>query len=313
MKAEERKRLEENELAHGVTTLVERAKAGRLVNLRWLGLLLAVVLVIGVWWYASYKNRQADSAVWSGLAEVLQRGGRPGLEQFVDAHKKDSTAVRLARVQTARDLLGPEGIGRLQTRDKEQRNKGIDNITKARDEFVKLADEFQDDPTLRATCLMSAADAELALVGIPKAGGQGDMGTPGAAAEFYRKAAQAIGENTPVGEQAKKKAEDLEAKRDEVARVADRLNTLVAPATATTIPTPGAPSPDAPKSPEGPIGPPKLPGGPQPEGPKAPEKPLTSPPAAAAGVVGGVATGAAEGKPNPTPAPPPPTDQNKKK
>jgi hypothetical protein len=311
MKAEERKRREENELAHGVTALMERAKSGRLVNYRWLGLVVAAALVIGVWWYASFKSRQADSTVWSGLADLFRSGRTNGLTDFANTPEHQKTvAGRLARVELARNQLGPEGIARLQIRNKDERNKGIENIEKAREEFVKLADEFQSDPTMRATCLMSAAEAELALVGIPKAGGSGDMGTPGAAAEFYRKAAQAIGENTPVGEQATKKSEELEAKKDEIARVADRLNTLVAPATAVTIPTPGAPNPEAPKAPEGPIGGQKQPEGAKPEGPKAPNKPLSPPPDAAAGLAGGVVSGTT---PPPSPAPaPPPVDPNKK-
>lgn len=282
MKAEKRKHIEENTLAHGVSTLVERAKSGRLVGLRWLGLALAVILIVGVWWYAVRQSRRADSQVWSGLSNLVQRGGVSSLDEFAAAHK-DSTAARLARLEAARAQLGLDGIALLQTGDKAQRNKAVENLEKARTEFTRLAEEFQSDPTLRATSLMAAGEAELALVGVPKSDGLGSLGSVSAAAELYRKAAQAIGEATPVGEQAKQRADDLEANKAEIESVGvqlyDRpLGTL----------TPGGPTPGGPKAPEGPL--PSGPAdGPKPDAPKAPDKPLAAPPAAA-GVIGGVAT-----------------------
>jgi hypothetical protein len=286
MKAENRKHLEENTLAHGVTTLVERAKSGRLVGLRWLGLALAVILVIGVWWYAVRQSNRADSQVWTGLADLVRRGGESSLTEFATAHK-DTTAARLARLEAARVHLGPDGIAQLQTGDKTQRNKAVENLEKARDEFTKLAEEFQADPTLRATALMGAAEAELALVGVPKTDGLGSIGSVSAAADLYRKAAQAVGEATPVGEQAKKRADELEANKEEIQRVGVQLYDR--PVIGTTAPTFGGPQPGGPKAPDMPL-PSIPPSGPTPDSPKAPDKPLTPPPAAAAGVVGGVAT-----------------------
>lgn len=286
MKAENRKHLEENTLAHGVTTLVERAKSGRLVGLRWLGLALAAVLIIGVWWYAVRQSSRADSQVWSGLADLVRRGGESSLTEFASAHK-DTTAARLARLEAARVYLGPDGIGQLQTGDKAQRNKAVENLEKARDEFTKLAEEFQADPTLRATSLMGAAEAELALVGVPKTDGLGSVGSVSAAAELYRKAAQAVGEATPVGEQAKKRADELEANKEEIERVGVQLYDR--PVIGTTAPTFGGPQPSGPKAPDMPL--PSIPpgSGSTPDSPKAPDKPLTPPSDAPAGVIGGVA------------------------
>lgn len=288
MKAENRKHLEENTLAHGVTTLVERAKSGRLIGLRWLGLALAVILVVGVWWYAVRQSDRANSQTWSNLSDLVRRGGESSLTEFANApDQKDSTAARLARLELARAHLGPEGIALLQTGDKTQRNKAVENLEKARDEFAKLAEEFQADPTLRSTSLMGTAEAELALVGVPKSDGLGSVGSVSAAADLYRKAAQAIGEATPVGEQAKKRADELEVNKEEIERVGIQLYDR--PVIGTTAPTFGGPQPGGPKAPEGPL-PSSPPDGPKPDAPKAPDKPLTSPPAAAAGVIGGAAT-----------------------
>jgi hypothetical protein len=293
MKADERKHLEENTLAHGVSTLVERAKSGRLIGLRWLGLALAAILVIGVWWYAVRQSNRADSQVWSGLSDLVRRGGESSLTEFAGAHP-DSTAARLARLETARVHLGPDGLLLLQTGDKTQRGKAVESLEKARDEFTKLAEEFQADPTLRATALTGAAEAELALVGIPKAGGLGSIGSVSAAADLYRKAAQAVGEATPVGEQAKKRADELEANKEEIERVGVQLYDRPLFGAA-----PGGPTPGGPKAPEGPL--PSQPAeGPKSDAPKAPDKPLTPAGDAAAGVIGGVA------------APQNPPDPNKK-
>jgi hypothetical protein len=278
MKAEKRKHIEENTLAHGVSTLVERAKSGRLVGLRWLGLALAVVLVLGVWWYAVRQSSRADSQVWSGLSNLMQRGGQASLGEFAGAHK-DTTAARLARLEAARVQLGPDGIGLLQAGDKAQRNQAVENLVKARDEFTQLAEEFQADPTMRATALMLAGEAELALIGVPKSDGLGSLGAVSAAAELYRKAAQAVGEATPVGEQAKKRADELEANKEEIESVGIQLYDRPL----------GITTPGGPKAPEGPL-PTDPPAGSKPDVPKAPDKPLTAPPAAAAGVIGGVAT-----------------------
>jgi hypothetical protein len=288
MKAEERKHLEENTLAHGVSTLLDRAKSGRLVGLRWLGLALAVIVIVGVWWYAVRESDRADSQVWSGLSNLMQRGGVTSLDEFASAHK-DTTAARLARLEAARAQLGPDGIALLQVGDKAQRNKAVENLEKARDEFTKLAEEFQADPTMRATALTAAAEAELALVGVPKSDGLGSLGSVSAAAELYRKAAQAVGEATPVGEQAAKRADDLEANKAEIESIGIQLYDRPV----------GVTTPGGPKAPEGPL-PPGPTIGPKPDAPKAPDKPLAEPPAAAAGVIGGVAT------------PPTPPDPNKK-
>jgi hypothetical protein len=294
MKAEERKHLEENSLVAWLQDLAVRARSGRLVAFRWLGLILAAVLVVGVWWYAVYRGRQADSQVWSGLADVFRNGGRTALDDFAAAHR-ETTAGRLARLENARTLLGPEGIARLQAPDRDQRDRGVENIQKAREELARLADEFQNSPTLRATSLMAAAEAELALVGVPRPDGTGRLGTVQMAADLYRQAAQAIGEATPAGEEARKRAEELEAKREEVERVSVRLYELVTPPPAVTLP--GDPHPDSPKPPEGPITDPKAPEG---VGPKAPDAPLTPADPPPAGVIP---------PPPPTaPTPPPPPE-----
>jgi hypothetical protein len=276
MNADHRKELETNSLAAATKTFIERAKSGQVVSPRVLGVVLAVVLVGGVWWYLAASNRKSASLQWAGLA-LLNRDTSPSrLEEFAKENK-DSVAGRLARLEQARIQLGPEGIAALQLRDTDRRAKGIASIEAARDEMVKLADEFKGDKTLQATCLTAAAEAELALVGVSNSPtGTDSKGTVGKAAELLRKAADAIGPATPVGEQLITRAKDLEANKAKVEEVGARLNGLLMPPPSLTPPTvpPGGLG-SGPLPPVGPIPAPKPPELPKAgDGPKAPTTPV---------------------------------------
>jgi hypothetical protein len=273
MKADERKHLEENSLAHGVETLVDRVRSGRLWNIRVIGIILAVVVVGGVWWYAARESRRANSLVWTDLVEIERKGGPDDLAKFADSNK-DLVAGQLARLELARQLFGPDGVALLRGRDREQQNKGLENIEKARGEFTALADAFKDNATLQATCLTSAAEAELALVGVPKAGGSPESkGSVKTAAELYRKAATVLGESTPAGEKARKRADELETNAATIEKVGKDIYDTIFPTTGFTVPPPGG-NANGPKAPTGSIETPKPPTG---TPPKAPTKPLTPP------------------------------------
>lgn len=256
MKADHRKELETNELAKDTRLLVEGLKTGRFVNFRVLGIVLAVVLVAGVWWYAVHKSRQASSGMWTNYAGARTQ---PMLEQFVEGTKPGDTARKVARLELARTWLGPEGIALLRSRETERRTKGAENVAKARNEFVTLADEFQDDKTLRAAALLDAAEAELALVGVPASAGSSDFrGTVGRAAELYRQAAAAVGENTELAQKLVERANKLEADRDQIVDVAKVLYTPAGPTTDPSRPGEGVKAPTGPLSP---IAPPTNPAG----------------------------------------------------
>jgi hypothetical protein len=275
MKAEERKELETNALAAGAQKLLARAKSGRLVNPYVVAVVLAVALGVGLWLYLSSENRKLGSKQWADLTLMSKTNSQKNLEEFANDHK-DSAAARAARLDAARIQLGQEGIGKLNVRDRELRGKAVENVEKARDELLKLADEYKGDPTMQTTCLLAAAEGELALVGIPKTADSKDYrGSVTRAADLYRKAAEAIGDKTPAAEPFKKRADELVAKKDEIERLGDTLNRLVnPPAVFPAFPTPGGPTPGGPKLPDGPITPPKPPEG---VGPKAPET-ITPPP-----------------------------------
>ncbi len=240
MKAEERKALESNDLASGAATLFDGVKTGHLGGPAWgyrvAGLTASALLIGGLVWYLFSENRGAASRAWA----TLDTGNPSQIDDFVK-QSGNTLPGQVARLEQARKLLGDDGIGKLTATDREAQNKAIANIEKARDLFVQLAGELAKDKTLHASCLCEVARAELALVGIPKtANGPESRGTVQAAAEFYTKAAAAIGVATPAGEQFTKKAADLTANDATLTKAALDLYSRTVPTPAFDGSRPGA-------------------------------------------------------------------------
>jgi len=211
MKAEERKALESNDLASGAATLLDGVKTGHLGGSAWAfraaGLAVAALLIGGLVWFLLNANKKAASQLWASLDMATPSQ----LEELADK-SANTPAGQVARLEQARTLLGQEGIGKFNGNDRDAQIKGIANVEKARGMFLQLAGDFSKDKTLHATCLREAAEAELALVGVPKsANGSDSLGTVKAAADLYTRAAQAIGATTAAGEQFTKKAAELTA------------------------------------------------------------------------------------------------------
>lgn len=217
MNAEElhKKKLEENALAHGLTALAEKAKTGRLVNPKILAVVLAVVLVGGLWWYFKNQSKKADSRRWSDYE----------LATTADAFKKvaddnpKSTVASVAKLAAARLRFTTDGFAKLS--NPPSRAGAIEVIDAARKEFKDLAAEFEKsgDRVLRTEALRLAAQAELALVGAPKPGTDGlsvgnQLGDINAAIELLNTAAKVIGDTTPAGERLKNQAKELAAAND---------------------------------------------------------------------------------------------------
>ncbi|MGL6075587.1 MAG: hypothetical protein ACRC8S_15645 [Fimbriiglobus sp.] len=267
MKAEERKELEQNTLATGAQELVSQVKTGDFLSpktYRWFGIGLAVGLLATLFWFLSSQNKAANSSQWREISN-------PDTVSWEEAAKvyKDSMPGRVARLEIAREQLGPKGIGKLNASSREDQNKAVTSIETAREEFLKLAGEFKNDKALQVTCHTLAADAELALVGIPKDANSPDhRGQVKTAVELYTKAAKIIGEKTPAGEELTKKAADLTARNAEITKAALDIYNRSAIAPALTF-TPGSgdikapitlepnrnlPTPEAIKPAVGPVG-----------------------------------------------------------
>lgn len=243
MKAEERKdaepapatdtvtppspaKLEAESVADGINEMWGgiRATLGG-INPKFVGIVLGVALVGGLWWYLARESRRAASHQWTAFAELSTQAD---LDKFAADNAK-SLVGRVARLEQARILVGPDGITQLAGRDRERRKKAIENVEKARDDFAKLADEF-DDITLKGEALRGAASAELALVGIPKDGKPDDFrGSVEKAIEFYKRLAKVAGEKTAAGEAAVKRAADLELRVAEVRSLGMALHQAMTP------------------------------------------------------------------------------------
>jgi hypothetical protein len=214
MNAEElhKKQLEENSLAKGLTTLAQKAKTGHLVNPKVLAVILAAILVGGLWWYFSSTNKKADSLRWS---EYELARSEEAYKKVADDNPK-TTIAPVAKLAASRIRLTNDGLAKLNV--PKDRAGAIEAVAKSRDEFKQLATDFEKagDRVLRVECLRLAAQAELALVGVPKPGTDGlsvanQLGDVNAAIELLNTAAKVIGEGTPAGERFKKQAGELAA------------------------------------------------------------------------------------------------------
>ncbi|CAN5489901.1 hypothetical protein BH11PLA2_BH11PLA2_33870 [soil metagenome] len=220
-KAEEKKHhveeLEKNELMEWGKRFWSRLKAGEVVSQKFVLLALAIGAAIGLWLYLRSGAKSGDLAAWKALEATSSAEGYDELSKAAP----DSATGRVARLQKARLLLGPQGLTPLQSAiNPDTRSKALKSIEEAREIFGKLADEFKNDLTLTAQALDGAAQAELALVGVPKEGTKpGDASYRGSVdkvVELYEKYAKLVGDDNPAGAAAKKKAKDLSEKKQEV-------------------------------------------------------------------------------------------------
>jgi hypothetical protein len=258
MKAEEENKLEKNDLAESLKSIAEKAKAAKLSNVRFAVLLLVLGAVFGAWWYLRGSGRKSESQTWRQFESLA---GADQYEKFAEAYV-NTLPGRAAQLQQARLLLA-QGILQLTSPaiDADGRKKTIEMVEKARELFDKLAGEFKDDLTLRAHALEGAAKAELALVGIPKSDGNltDERGSVKKAAEYHREFAKVVGEATPLGEAAMKKAKELEDKEAEIKSLGASLNNQFSPKPAGEFKHPdGLTSPKNPLNPIEPIAPGKV-------------------------------------------------------
>lgn len=250
-------------VGEGIADFYGDAKAWAGRNTMWIGLGLAVILLIGLWMFWSGQSRQGTSRLWAGLEETND----PDALKAFAAQNTDTVAGRVARMELARSQLGPDGIGKLNSRESKERTSGIENIERARTEFLAIADTFPDDLAMRAEALKAAASAELALVAIPKADDPNSTrGSVAEAAKIYDRLAATVGEATTVGEWAKTRSTELKANEANVNSVAQTLDRMMTPPPSSDIKPPstdlGATTPPAgagPKAPTASIATPVLP------------------------------------------------------
>jgi hypothetical protein len=144
-------------------------KQGKVISYKVMAVILLLAAVIGTTIYIVYERRKSNSNLWVALEEANSQSA------FEEIAKKnpDTIQAQIARLNIARNQLGPAGIDRLSGLDQggefrpEIRKKAIESIESARETLGKLIDEFKDQPALKATCIYAMAMSEIALVAVP--------------------------------------------------------------------------------------------------------------------------------------------------
>lgn len=196
--------------ALGVTLLSswEKFKQGKLISYKAMGIILIAITAIVVTIYIWSERIGLRSQLW---IELESANSLTALEKFAEAHP-DTTAGRIAELDRARVLLGPDGIERIPTaRDQSERKRAIENVDKARELMTKLIDQFKDDPILKLECLVGMAKSEAALIGINKEGSISEFrGSVEKLIEWLDKIGEAA-DGTPWGDDAKKLSASLKS------------------------------------------------------------------------------------------------------
>jgi tetratricopeptide (TPR) repeat protein len=159
MKAEHRKELMTNSLAHrlgdAVQSMKEGPSRGTLLVLVAAGLILILILV---WRYLASSAEEADSARWLKWDSLSSPGQLKAFAE--DADSQSHMQGRLARLEEARRALH-DGLRRLGA--SATRKEATADIQKAAQLYDKLADECADKPLLQQQILMGAAKAHESL------------------------------------------------------------------------------------------------------------------------------------------------------
>jgi hypothetical protein len=211
---------EPNALASGLTSGWDQFKQGKLISYPLMALILIVVTVIGVGWWILAERRKAESARWVELKSLTTVAD---LEEYAKKYP-NTIQAKIANLEIARIHIGPEGIERMAVREqdvptasaeesarkaRELRATAVANVEKARDEFARLVDAFQDYPAMRLECMFACAKAEAVLIGVPKEGQVEQFrGDPAKAIELLDRVSQTA-PDTDWGKDAKKLADAL--------------------------------------------------------------------------------------------------------
>jgi hypothetical protein len=205
--------------------LWQRFTQGKIISYRWMAGIVIVLTLSVVGWYILSERRAANSARWSELAQVSSLESLKRLAE--DSRYAATMPGKVARLQWARSLLGDQGLEMLQASNAEVRQRGVENIEKARELFLQLQKDFAHDPIVQAECWLALAKAEAALVGVPRQPDQltefkGDVGK----VKEYLQQFLTAAEGTPWAAQGQKLLEALEKEESEFITVQRALLTL---------------------------------------------------------------------------------------
>jgi hypothetical protein len=165
MKAEHRKELHTNALAHRLGQAFEGMKGGPSRSTLLLsGLVLLIVVLVATWYFLHLSSQATSSALWmewSNLSSPDQ------LEEFTrKADVQGTTQGRLARFKLARLQL-PRGLRNLAA----VRDRALEDIKAGAQTYEQLVGETRDLPNLQQEALLGAAKGYEALGDLARARG----------------------------------------------------------------------------------------------------------------------------------------------
>lgn len=235
MEAEVNKELEQNDLARNAQELINKAKTGQLINPRILGLILACLCILGLFFFLTKTRRDAASAQWQQFKSIQ---AKKDYEEFASAQVNTSTmAGKLAKLQLARTKLTVEGTKNLSVAFGDTRLKAIDSIVSAKSDLEGLVKEFSSDATLKSQCLELLAKAELALVGIPTKPGDNDSrGSVENAVNYYKSIATTLGDSSKAGKDALETAKKIETNKENATMLGQLIQSQLTPISASPSP-----------------------------------------------------------------------------
>lgn len=205
-------------MADQISTSIQRFKKTGLLSSRILGFIVVGVVFIFVYRFIASSRTNSASGTWFKLSEASTV---PRLEEVAKLDP-NGYASKIAEVDLARTRL-TEGISELRSNEPEARKKGVENVEKARADFVELAKTFKDDRDQKPWCLWGAAKAEESLIGVLKEGSSLEhRGLVSKAVEYYQQVAESAG-GTQLGEAAKARAELLNKSANEITSLQSEL------------------------------------------------------------------------------------------
>lgn len=244
MKAEERKKLERNELATRLTGYWTGVNANTSrANWVWLAILGALLALL-IWVFYSRLSTGWEATRWGELA---LSGDVAALNRVIQ-DSPTSVQAAIASLQIAR-LQFHESLGDLAALNPEKRIAAADKLDLLRRDFGNLAGNNQLPPALIQEAMMQRARVEETLTAVPKADNAAEFrGKLDTAIQYYDEL-KAKYPSSVNGEKAAARANDLRTRRAEI----EKLNAALAqdigkPPAAPSLPTGVTPAlPELPK------------------------------------------------------------------
>jgi hypothetical protein len=153
-----------NDLVKGINSVYEGMRKGpSRGTIITLGVVVAVVLIVVVFWYFRNASHAADSKRWLMLDEAVFP---EQLTELLDEQDmKDSTQYQLARFKEARMKLA-QGLRDLGSNESAVRKKAHDNVEEAKKIYEELErSSSKTSPQLHQEAIWGAAKAYEALGG----------------------------------------------------------------------------------------------------------------------------------------------------